>query len=122
MNEIKTLVDQMRSRIKDSAVPGDAGDKAKKDKTVAAREVSPKSNAPPVIPAILEAIRAYDNSKHKSLVHARFDSKTVQTLNQLKLAAGIDTTRLVAFAVDRLLQQHPELKTIIKQFFQKLDE
>jgi hypothetical protein len=43
-------------------------------------------------------------------------------MNQLKLAAGIDVTRLVAFAVDHLLQLHPELKTIIKQFFQKLDE
>jgi hypothetical protein len=121
MNEIKTLVDQMRSKINDSGLPGN-GDKAKKEKTAAAKEVSPKSNAPPEIPAILQAIRDYDNGKHKSLVHARFDSKTLQTLNQLKLAAGIDVTRLVAFAVDKLLKDHPELKTIIKQFFQKLDE
>lgn len=121
MSEIKTLVDQMRNKIKEAEVPN-GGNKAQKDKTAHAKEVSPKSHAPPEVPPILQAIRDYDNSNHKSLVHARFDSKTAQTLNQLKLAAGIDVTRLVAFAVDRLLQQHPELKTIIKQFFQKLDE
>jgi hypothetical protein len=121
MSEIKTLVDQMRNKIKDAEVPGN-GNKAKKEKMVAVKEVSPKSNAPPEIPAILQAIRDYDNTNHKSLAHARFDSKTLQTMNQLKLAAGIDVTRLVAFAVDHLLRQHPELKTIIKQFFQKLDE
>ena len=108
MSEIKTLVDQMRSKIKDTEAP--------------VRKVTPKSHAPPAVPDILQAIRDYDNSDHKSLVHARFDSKTLQTMNQLKLAAGIDVTRLVAFAVDHLLQLHPELKTIIKQFFQKLDE
>ena len=121
MSEIKNLVDQMRSKIKESELPGTA-DKAKKDKTVPLKEVSPKSHAPPEVPDILQAIRDYDNTNHKSLVHARFDSKTLQTMNQLKLAAGIDVTRLVAFAVDHLLQLHPELKTIIKQFFQKLDE
>ena len=121
MSEIKNLVDQMRSKIKESDVPGAAG-KAKKDKTVPLKEVSPKSHAPPVVPDILQAIRDYDNTNDKSVGHARFDSKTLQTMNQLKLAAGIDVTRLVAFAVDHLLQLHPELKTIIKQFFQKLDE
>ena len=41
MSEIKNLVDQMRSKIKESEVPGAAG-KAKKDKTVPLKEVSPK--------------------------------------------------------------------------------
>lgn len=121
MSEIKTLVDQMRSKIKETPLPGSGG-KATKEKMLAAREVSPKSNGPPKVPDILQAIRDYDTTNHKSLVHARFDSKTVQTMNQLKLAAGIDVTRLVAFSVDEFLKAHPELKTIIKQFFQKLDE
>jgi len=121
MSEIKTLVDQMRSKIKDTGLPGNS-DKAKPGKSLPVKEVSPKSHAPPKIPDILQAIRDYDNTNHKSLVHARFDSSTVQTMNQLKLAAGIDVTRLVAFSVDYFLKAHPELKTIIKQFFQKLDE
>jgi len=121
MSEIKNLVDQMRSKIKESGQPGERN-KTKKEKALAVKEVSPKSHAPPDVPDILQAIRDYDNTNHKTLVHARFDSKTLQTMNQLKLAAGIDVTRLVAFAVDHLLQLHPELKTIIKQFFQKLDE
>ena len=108
MSEIKTLVDQMRLKIKETETP--------------VKKVTPKSHAPPPVPDILQAIRDYDTTNHKSLVHARFDSKTVQTMNQLKLAAGIDVTRLVAFSVDYLLKAHPELKTIIKQFFQKLDE
>src|ERR1700749_3460796 len=108
MSEIKTLVDQMRSKIKVTEPP--------------VKKVTPKSHAPPAVPDILQAIRDYDTTNHKSLVHARFDSKTVQTMNQLKLAAGIDVTRLVAFSVGYLLKAPHELKSIIKQFFQKLDE
>jgi hypothetical protein len=117
MSEIKTLADQLRSKIGGSENSG----QIKKTKPAATKDISPKNNAPPEIPAILEAIRAYDNTDHKSMVHARFDERTAQTMNQLKMATGVDVTKLVAFAVRKLLNEHPELKIIIKQFFQSIE-
>jgi hypothetical protein len=116
MNEIKTLADQLRSKI-----GGAETTNIPQKGNAVTKEIRPKGNAPPEPPAILEAIRAYDNSDHKSMVHARFDEKTSQTMNQLKLATGVDVTKLVAFAVRKLFEEHPELKKIIKQFFQNIE-
>jgi hypothetical protein len=103
MSEIKTLADQLRSKINGQPEP-----KREKKK-------------PPDIPPILEAIRAYDNRNHKSLMHIRFDAQTIQTMNQFKMATGIDVTKLVAFSVQQLFEKHPELKTIIKQYIQQIE-
>lgn len=117
---MKSLADQLRSKVKPSG--GKASDKKK---MVAAKEEQserpPKALPPLKIPPILELIRTYDNSDHKSMVHVRFDAKTLQTMNHFKMATGVDVTKLVAFAVSELFAHHPELKTIIKQFIQKLD-
>jgi hypothetical protein len=71
---------------------------------------------------IIDHIKAYDNTDHKSMLHVRTDEHTVLLLNQLKLATGIDITKIVAFSVSELVRQHPELRIIIKQFLQKLNE
>ena len=86
------------------------------------KRTNPDSPAPPEIPAILEAIYSYDNLDHKSMVHVRFDAKTVLAMKHFKLATGIDMTRLIAFSVRELFRLHPELKIIIKQFIQNLEE
>lgn len=96
MNDIKSLADQLRTNINQQAKP-------------------------PPVPEILERIRKYDNRDHKSLMHIRFDAGTIKMLNQFKMATGVDVTKLVAFSVHHLLEQHPELKSIIKQFIQQLD-
>ena len=67
---------------------------------------------------ILEDIRALDTAGNKSMVHVRFDEKTVRTMNQFKMATEVDVTRLVAFAVKHLFETCPELKQIIKSFIQ----
>lgn len=103
MSEIKSLADQLRSKINGQPEP-----RREKKK-------------PPDIPQILEAIRAYDNRNHKSLMHIRFDKQTIQTMNQFKMATGIDVTKLVAFSVQQLFDGHPELKSIIKQYLQQLE-
>lgn len=74
-----------------------------------------------LFPEILERIRKYDNRDHKALMHIRFDAATIKLLNQFKMATGVDVTKLVAFSVHHLLGEHPELKTIIKQFIQQLE-
>ena len=120
MSDIKSLADQLRSKI---PPPGQEAT-AKKAKPDTEDEPAARPAKPALvtkIPPFLELIRAYNNSDHKSMVHVRFDARTLQTLNQFKLATGVDVTKLVAYAVSELLAQHPEVKTIIKQFIQKLD-
>ncbi|WP_214070053.1 hypothetical protein [Mucilaginibacter sp. dw_454] len=105
MAKITSLADEIRNKI--------ASEKTAPKKTVAARKINTDV-------AIIAAIEAYDNSGHKSMVHVRFDEQTVKTLNHFKMATGIDTTKLVAFSVQQLFAEHPELKSIIKQFIQNV--
>jgi hypothetical protein len=76
----------------------------------------------PVYDEILDRIKAYDKTGDRSLVHVRLDDHTILLLNQLKLATGIEMQRMIAFAIAELIRQHPELRTIIKQFLQKINE
>lgn len=109
MENMKSLADQLREEL---GKPADKTTKPKPGKTTG------KSKQKQVESAVLEAILAYDNSANKSLVHARFDEATVRLMNQFKMAAGVDVTRLVSFAVKHLFDTCPELKIIIKQFIQ----
>ena len=71
---------------------------------------------------ILDRIKGYNNDDHKSMVHVRIDEHTILLLNQLKLATGIDMTKIAAFAISELIRQHPELRTIVQQFLNKIKE
>jgi hypothetical protein len=98
MNEIKSLADQLRGHINNAT-----------------------NKAPPEVPDILQQLRAFDNSNHKSLMHVRLDAATLKTLGHFKMATGVDVTKLVAFSVHHLFGQYPELKTIIKQYIQSIE-
>ena len=76
----------------------------------------------PLYNEILDRIKAYDKTGDKSLVHVRIDDAMVLLLNQLKLATGLEIQKMVAFAISEMIRQHPELRTIVKQFLQKLNE
>lgn len=106
MENMKSLADQLREQL---IKPTD-----KQAKKIRKSEKKLES-------AILDAIIAYDNSENKSMVHARFDKSTVRLMNQFKAATEVELTKLVAFAVKHLFDTYPELKTIIKQFFQNED-
>ena len=107
MTKITTLADEIRSKI------AQEGPK-KQGKTKNRERKLPQAE-------IIRLIEAYDNSDHKSMVHVRFDEQTVQTMNHFKMATGVDVTRLVAFSVQRLFAEHPELKEMIKQFIQNVN-
>ncbi|WDF55876.1 hypothetical protein [Mucilaginibacter sp. KACC 22063] len=109
MTKITSLADEIRNRIAQPPPETQEQPQTPKVKKLKAEEAK-----------LLQLIRAYDNSNHKSLVHVRFDEKTVQTLNHFKMATGVDVTRLVAFAVKQLFEGNPELKAIIKQFIQNM--
>lgn len=115
MEKIKSLADQLREQM---IKPWDNATidhpKTGVDKTKTLRKKENKAIAPP----ILEALRDFDNSDHKTMVHYRFDKQTVDFLNQFKIATGVDATKFVIFSVKQFIEAHPELKSIIKQFIQ----
>ncbi len=102
MNEIKTLADQLRSRM------------AKPD-TPEVVKPKKKSTKPAITPPIVELIRGYDIKDHDSMVHVRFDRQTAQMLHHFKMATGVEVTRLISYSVAQLLERHPEIKFIIKE-------
>jgi hypothetical protein len=102
MNEIKTLADQLRNRMAKPDTPAKAKTKMKSGKLA-------------VTPPIVELLRAYDIAAHDSMVHVRFDRQTAQMLHHFKMATGIEVTRLISYSVAQFLEQHPEIKTIIKE-------
>lgn len=71
---------------------------------------------------LMEQIRGFDERSHKCMVHVRLDRKTAILLKQLKVATGVEIQQVIAFSVSELIRQHPELKTIIKDFLSKLNE
>jgi hypothetical protein len=102
MNEIKTLADQLRSRMAKPDTPEKAKTKKKTGKLAAT-------------PPIVELLRAYDIAAHDSMVHVRFDRQTAQMLHHFKMATGVEVTRLISYSVAQFLEQHPEIKIIIKE-------
>ncbi|WP_439698157.1 hypothetical protein ACFGVS_07855 [Mucilaginibacter sp. AW1-7] len=110
MNEIKSLADQIRGKINQPEAQV-------APKPVAVKKKQNKAEAPEIV----ELLRGYDISGHKSMVHARFDAQTAQMLHYFKMATGVEVTRLVAYSVRQLFEQHPELKIIIKQYIQQLE-
>jgi len=111
MSEIRSLADQLRSKIgkPDTPVTHEVAAEKKKEKKAA------------VIPPVIELLRAYDLADHKSMVHIRFENHTAQMLHHLKMATGVEVNKVVGYAVKQFMEQHPELKTIIKQHLQKLE-
>lgn len=100
MSEIKSLADQLRKRMEK---PGE---------TVAV--IVKKSTEPVEIPGVLDLIRALDTAGCKTLIHARFDEPTVKLIHHLKMATGIEVSRLLLYAIRQLLEKHPEIREVVK--------
>jgi len=106
MSEIKTLADQLRSRMAKPVEDEKAQSKKKTGKL-------------PETPKILEDLRAMDISANKTLMHARFDPQTARLLHHLKTATGIEVTRVMFYAVTQLLEKHPEIKAVVKEHLEQ---
>lgn len=102
---MKSLADQLRSKM---AKP-DTPDKKK------------KNNQPVDIPQVIELLRDFDINGNKTLVHARFDPQTAQLLHHFKMATGIEVTRLICYAVRQLLDQHPEIRAVVREHLKNID-
>lgn len=111
MHEIKSLADQLRNRINKPDAP-------------AVEQVPPqkkKEKKQQVAAPVLDLLRAYDLADHKSMIHVRFETPTAKLLHHLKMASGIEVNKVVGYAVKQFLEQHPELKSIVKQYLQTIE-
>lgn len=106
MSEIKSLADQLRSRMAKNETPE--------------RPVSKKKTGKlPETPKIIDLLREVDISANKTLMHARFDAQTAQLLHHLKTATGIEVTRVLFYAVKQLLEQHPDIINVVKEHLEQ---
>ncbi|MGZ3943297.1 MAG: hypothetical protein ACXVJV_12265 [Mucilaginibacter sp.] len=108
MSELKSLADQLRNKIANKEGP-------------VKPEPPKKKKSTETIPEILEQLRAYDLAVHDSMIHVRFENPTAALLHHLKRATGIEVNKVVGFAVRQFLEQHPELKTLVKNYLQQLE-
>jgi|GEM_PF-2629973 len=107
MSELKSLADQLRNKIANKEAP--------------IKPEPQKKKKPEEPAAILEALRTYDLADHDSMIHVRFENPTATLLHHLKRATGIEVNKVVGYAVRQFLEQHPELKTIVKQYLQQIE-
>src|ERR1700761_2189240 len=108
MREIKSLADQLRGRMAQTGqteTPPATKKRGKLTKT----------------PKIIEQLREIDISANKTLMHARFDAQTAQLLHHLKTATGVEVTRVLFYAVKQLLEQYPEIKTVVKEHLEQFE-
>ena len=110
MSEIKTLADQLRSKMAKPELPEKAAKPAK-----------PRSAKPRDIPEIISLLRGLDVSANKTLIHARVDAQTAKIIHHLKIATGIEVTRLICYSIQALFDNHPELKDAIKAHLENFE-
>ena len=71
---------------------------------------------------LLDQILGFSAPDEKVMVHVRLPPGTAMLLKQFKLATGIEMQQILHFAIDEFIKQHPELKTMVKQFLQEFNE
>ncbi|MGQ7856544.1 hypothetical protein ACUN24_20095 [Pedobacter sp. WC2501] len=107
--EIKTLADEIRKSIR----PPEIGP-TNKDPVTHGKSAGRPNQVGVNEPDIIALIRDFDCSGNTHMLHPRLNNRIVQLLNRLKLASGLDMNRVIAFALNRLFEQHPEIKKFIK--------
>lgn len=121
MSQIKSLAQQLKSKLeeqKGASITGDAekmpvqNEKEKPDDNVSAREAKK-------ITAFLSALRDFNmDGQEKILI--RLDKRTVAQLKQLKAATNIEMIRVIAFALQNFLKSHPWLNDYISQTLKQM--
>ena len=117
MEKIRSLADQIREEL--GKPQGKVADVSPKVRAPTNRRG--RNKADQELPDIIKAILAYDNALNRKMVHVRFDQRTVDTLTKFKMATGTDISKFIAFSVDHVVENFPEIKQTIKKFIQNTD-
>lgn len=123
MNEIKSLADQLRERMRTGETEIKASPPAKEKSVGPASDARPKK--PPKTPATGQKAEAFFRDieafkievTEKSMI--RVDARTVNLLKRIKLVKGIDMNRFIVYALHQYLSQHPWLPGHIQETLKK---
>jgi len=117
MSEIKSLADQLKSRLEEQKglserTPAEESDRKKTD----ANDCKAKKPAVDTkrLKSFLSALEDFNmDGQEKILI--RIDKRTMSKLRQLKTVSNIDMSRVIVFSLDRFLKSHPWLNEYISQ-------
>jgi hypothetical protein len=123
MNEIKSLADQLRERMRTGEAEKKAPPPAKEKSVGPALNARPKK-PPKTSPAGQKAAAFFRDIEafkievtEKSMI--RVDARTVNLLKRIKLVKGIDMNRFIVYALHQYLSQHPWLPGHIQETLKK---
>lgn len=117
MNEIKSLADQLREKLRTGETEKDrptAKEKAQPALPTELRKPPKRSVNDRKAAEFFQAIDAFKlEGTEKSLI--RVDSRTMNLLKRIKLAKGVDMNRFIVYALHQYIGQHPWLPKHIQE-------
>lgn len=115
MNQIKSLADQLREKLRTGETANSEAEVPAKPKLASRPKKPPKTaidkNKADAFFASIEAFRP--ELTEKSMI--RIDARTLHLLKRMKLAKGIDMNRFIVYALHQYLGQHPWLPEHIQE-------
>ncbi|MGO3108117.1 hypothetical protein [Sphingobacterium sp. JB170] len=119
MNEIKSLADQLREKLRTGEM--DKSPPPAKEKKITDPPAAGVPKKPPKVSdrhqkadAFFAAIEAFrPELSEKSMI--RVDARTLHLLKRMKLAKGVDMNRFIVYALHQYLGQHPWLAEHIQE-------
>ncbi len=114
MSGIKSLADELRDSMRKGKPP-----QANEIPPVEPPKDTPKKKTE-TLERLFESIQNHELTGRERLL-IRLDDKTLFLLKQLKVAKGIDMTKIISYSLHQFLKTHPELIRYIKEHIKTLD-
>ncbi|WP_316762028.1 hypothetical protein [Pedobacter aquatilis] len=121
MSQIKSLAQQLKSRLEEQKDLPISKDSEKKSAQEEAQILDDKEliKEAKKISSFLSALRDFNmDGQEKILI--RLDKRTIAQLKQLKVATNIEMIRVIAFALHHFLKSHPWLSDYISQTLKQM--
>lgn len=123
MNEIKSLADQLREKLRSGDTEKDESTKTDGVSSASKAVGKQKARASPEqvkVDAFFKAIEEFKlETTEKSMI--RVDARTINLLKRMKLAKGIDMNRFIVYALHQYINQHPWLAKHIQETLKNSD-
>lgn len=107
MNQIKSLADELREKIKKDGNPEQV------NKETAPQLKNDKAGKKSIDKLFDDILASEPLGNEKLLI--RLNDKTIFLLKQLKIAKSIDMNKFIAYSLQDFLNRHPEIILYVKQ-------
>jgi len=121
MSEIKSLADQLKSRIQEEKGLPEKSQASHEAEKIGVKKTESRETAVNAkrLASFLSSLRDF-NMDGQEKVLIRIDNRTMSKLRQLKAASNIDMTRVIVFSLHQFLKSHPWLNEYISQTLKKM--